>query len=136
MNRRPLDRLNPPARALAVMMMTMTTASLLCACGGGGNESGPPDSILLSPAAVSVMGPHLACARGIGPTVFVYGGTPPYTLNNSYALGMTLDKQSLKNSGDGFTITFNGVCMESVPITVQDDMGRISAVGVTNVAGL
>ena len=131
MNRRhPVARL-APAAPIAALVATLS----LAACGGGGNESGPPDSILLSPTSVTATGPVGACARGVGPTVFVFGGTPPYTLTNSYPLGMTLDVKTVKNSGEGFTITLNGVCMDTIPINVQDDMGRIATMTVTNARG-
>ena len=46
---------------------------------------------------------------------------------------MQLDKTRLQNSGEGFTITFiNGVCMTNMPITIEDDMGRLGYVMVTN----
>lgn len=100
-------------------------------CGGGGNESGPPDSLEVSPASVTV-GTQDACISGVGPTVYVYGGKPPYKLSNSVPQGMTLNRSVLQNSGDGFTITLLGVCMQNMPINIEDDMGRLSKVTVTN----
>jgi hypothetical protein len=91
------------------------------------------DSIQLSQSDVTVTGPTAtACAVGSGPNVFVYGGTPPYTVYNSLPAGMTLDKSRVQDSGDSFTISFLGVCMQTMPITVQDSMGRLATVTVTN----
>lgn len=104
----------------------------LLACGGGGNESGPADSIQLSIAEVEVGAPGV-CATGVGPIVHIFGGRPPYKLSNSVPLGMQLDKSSVAESGEGFTITFiNGVCMKKMPITIEDNMGRIAQVVVSN----
>ena len=114
---------------------TLACPLLLSACGGGGNESGPPDAIQLSPNNVTVTGPIGACASGTGPKVFIYGGTPPYKLRNSLPTGMVLDRSGVQDSGQGFQITFNGTCMSSIPVSVEDDMGRIAEVMVSNELG-
>lgn len=109
-----------------------TLALALTACGGGGNESGPPEAIVASPQSVVVEAVG-SCAIGVGPTVFVYGGTPPYTLRNSVPAGMVLNKSKLDNSGDGFIVTFiGGLCMNAMPISIEDDMGRLLDVAITN----
>jgi len=115
------------------MLFAPSLVGLLGACGGGGNESGLWDSVLASPASVTVTGNATSCAWGRGPTVFVYGGQPPYRLFNSAPMAMWLDRPYLNDSGDGFTVTFvNGVCMDQIPITVEDAMGRVIAVPITN----
>jgi hypothetical protein len=114
----------------------MTAAlAALAACGGGGNESGDPEMLFVSPAGVVVTGPAGACAVGSGPVIHVYGGQPPYDLDNSLPDGMVLSRTRLQNSGESFTITFTGVCMEGMPITIEDDMGRLTTVTVTNREG-
>jgi len=116
----------------------VAVAAGMVACGGGGNESGPPDALLASPTAVTVSGPpgSQTCYSGTGPTVFVYGGQPPYKLANSAPPAMTLDKAVLNNSGDGVVITFiNGTCLSTIPITVEDAMGRVLSVPVSNTPG-
>lgn len=107
------------------------SAVALSACGGGGNESGPPDSLHAAPAAFTVSAGD-QCFAGQGPTVFVYGGQPPYKLANSVPRGMTLEKEELTYSGEGFKVFFNGSCMASMPITIEDDMGRLTEVLVSN----
>jgi hypothetical protein len=116
-------------------VLLLPLGGLLAGCGGGGNESGPPDSIQVSPENVTVAGGPGSCASGPGPKIYVYGGTPPYTLANSGPSVMTIDRTSLQNSGDGFTLTFNGACIQSIPVTVQDDLGRLATVTVSNVIG-
>lgn len=106
--------------------------ALLSACGGGGNELGGDETLTLSQAEVSVTAIG-TCYAGNGPTVYVYGGRPPYTLYNSLPDGMTLSNAQVSESGGSFTIQFKGVCMASMPITVSDDMGRITSVLVTSV---
>jgi hypothetical protein len=123
----PMKNSNGIAPAAALLL-----SCLLAACGGGGNESGPPDRIELSPTSVRV-GSSGNCVTGLGPEVFVYGGTPPYKLSNSVPQGMQLNKTSVADSGESFTITFiNNVCLQSVPITLEDKMGRLATVSVSN----
>lgn len=123
------------ARALCKTGLIGLTG-LVGACGGGGNESGPPDSVIASPAEIRVSGGADACVWGVGPTVFVYGGQPPYTLYNSAPLAMVLDRQYLSESGDGFQIAFtNGICLDQIPVTIEDSVGRVIAVPVTNEVG-
>lgn len=103
----------------------------LAACGGGGNESGPPDRMYVSLDAVNVTG-GIGCAVGAGPEVHVYGGQPPYKLANSMPQGMVLNKTVVQNSGDSFLITLTGVCMDAMPITLEDQLGNLAKVTVTN----
>ena len=122
-------RLALPALRLGA---ALALSAVLSACGGGGNELGPTDmSLLASPDAVSV-GDIGVCASGVGPTVHVYGGTPPYVLKNSAPLAMALDHVKIAASGDGFTLTFNGTCLVSMPITIEDVEGRLLEVPITN----
>ncbi|MFZ5549833.1 MAG: hypothetical protein ACOZJX_14165 [Pseudomonadota bacterium] len=126
-----IDKTNPkaPTTASRLHIAGLATATmalaLLAGCGGGGNESGPPDVLEAQPSAVSV-GMTGECAPGPGPTVTVWGGQPPYKLTNSLPAAMTLDKSRLTYSGEGFTITFiNGICMTNMPVSIEDDMGRL-----------
>jgi hypothetical protein len=120
-----------PSWAASLVTLAALGAAL-AGCGGGGNESGPADALFVSPAEVSV-GSTGTCAVGLGPTVFIYGGQPPYKLDNSVPQAMLLDKSVVQRSGDGFTISFiNGICLDSMPIIVEDDLGRTATVSVSN----
>ncbi|MFZ2987576.1 hypothetical protein [Ideonella sp.] len=118
--------------------LALVSSLLLAACGGGGgNESGPIDEIRATPAGVSVLGANsTVCAVGAGPTVFLYGGQPPYKLVNTWPAAMQLDRTVVPKSGEGFTVTYlNGTCFTNLPITVQDDMGRLLEVMFSNTPG-
>lgn len=118
-------------RITATFSLATTVLLSLTACGGGGNESGPPDQMYVSVDAVNVTG-DTGCAVGRGPEVHVYGGQPPYKLANSMPQGMVLDKTVVQNSGDSFLITLTGVCMDAMPITLEDQLGNLAKVTVTN----
>jgi hypothetical protein len=119
--------------ALATTLATtLATALLLTACGGGGNESGPADSLYLSFSLIRVGTPG-NCVVGQGPEVHIYGGAPPYKLANSVPQAMVLSKAQVNNSGESFVVSFiNGVCLIEAPITVEDTMGRLAQVKITN----
>ena len=111
-------------------------ALLFPGCGGGGTESGSPEEIFVFPNEVIVTGAPGACALGTGPTVHLYGGRPPYRLSNSVPSAMVLDKTEVEDSGDGFTIFFtSGICVDGMPITIEDSMGNLATLTVTNQAG-
>ena len=116
-----------PRRGLVVLPLAIALAG----CGGGGNELGPADAVWASPDAVKV-GAKGRCFVGIGPTVHVYGGKPPYVLKNAAPLAMSLDRARVNMPGEGFTLTFNGVCLSDMPITIEDAEGRLLAVPISN----
>jgi hypothetical protein len=42
----------------------------------------------------------------------------------------------VEDSGDGFTIFFtSGICVDGMPITIEDSMGNLATLTVTNQAG-
>lgn len=118
-----------------IAALLLVTAGLLSACGGGGNESGPAEEIQLSADTFEVTGPPGRCAVGYAGRVFVFGGQPPYVLHNSAPAGVQLSTERVADSGGYFDLTFLGQCLESVPVTVEDDMGRLAPVLLTNKAG-
>lgn len=121
------------AMKAAMRVAPVILAATLAGCGGGGNESGDKDNLVATPNVVIVEGLQNQCAVGKGPDIHVYGGQPPYKLAISIPDGIVTDKKELRNSGDAFTIYFiNGFCMENSPITIEDDMGRLTEVLVTN----
>jgi hypothetical protein len=123
------------AGAVVVSSIFGALALALAGCGGGGNESGPSDQVVVSPAEVTVSGQIGVCGAGLGPTVHVFGGLPPYKLTNSVPTYLQLDKTEVGGSGEGFTMTFLGGCLDKMPINVEDRAGRVVSVLVTNQKG-
>lgn len=118
-------------RSHRLRRVTVLLVITLAGCGGGGNELGPAEAIWASPDAVKV-GAQGHCFVGTGPTVHVYGGTPPYVLKNAAPLAMSLDRTRVNMPGEGFTLSFNGVCLLDMPITIEDAEGRLLAVPISN----
>jgi hypothetical protein len=131
----PMNLVRPRLRhGLAAVLLT-ATAALVAGCGGGGSESGDPDHLTVEPGELSVSGPSGSCGSGVGPEVHVWGGQPPYQLTNSVPNEMVLSRTRLDTSGEGFTIAFLGGCLDHMPITIEDDMGRLATLLVSNVPG-
>lgn len=121
------------AMKTALRVAPVILAAALAGCGGGGNESGPKDDLFVTPTEVTVTGGGVGCAEGKGPDVRIYGGQPPYKVRSSVPDGMLPDKPEVRNSGDKFTVyLINGVCLDNMPMTIEDDMGRLATVSVTN----
>jgi hypothetical protein len=115
--------------------LAIAATIVLSACGGGGNESGPPDEVVLSQTTLTVKGTKDACALGGGVQVFVFGGTPPYKLSNSLPDYIILDRTEVAISGESFTVGFTGLCIDNMPVVIEDRMGRLATLSVNNVKG-
>ena len=119
---------------LSSLIFILATANLT-ACGGGGNESGPPEEITASPSQFTVKGTGAGCASGMGPTVFVHGGQPPYKLFNTLPTAMRLSTSTVQQSGQSFNVRLTGQCFDAAPIRIEDAMGRLSEVVLSNQPG-
>ena len=75
------------------------------------------------------------CAiANISAQVFVFGGTPPYTIANTASTAFTITPGVLTASGQSFTVTPTGVCAE-ITIPVRDGSGRVVTVALKNQPG-
>ncbi len=113
-------------------LMSCVVLASMASCGGGGSESGQPDVIEVTPPTVNATGVASRCAVGVGPTVFVRGGLPPYKLFNTLPSGMQLNVDVVQRSGGSFVVTFSGQCFDSMPIKVEDALGQSGQVTLTN----
>lgn len=119
----------------AVCVLAVASLSFLSGCGGGGNESGNPEVLRADPGTITVTGSSGSCGAGVAADVHVWGGQPPYKLTNSVPDAVVLSKNKLENSGDGFTVLFLGICLSNMPVTIEDDMGRLISVLLSNAPG-
>jgi hypothetical protein len=88
------------------------------------------------PTSVTYTGPNnQQCASGIGSEIFVFGGTPPYTISNSAPSAFSTNTSVVNFSGGSFRVTPTGVCAENVTIAVTDTAARTVTVTLTNKLG-
>ena len=88
------------------------------------------------PESVTFTGPNnQTCASGISSEVFVFGGTPPYTISNSAPSAFTTNTNVVGFSGGSFRVTPTGICADNVAIGVTDAAARTITVTLTNKVG-
>ena len=90
------------------------------------------------PDSVTFTGPRVdQCASGgLSADVFVFGGTPPYTVSNPAPAAFVISPTVLTRSGASFRVTPTGVCVDpGLPIAVTDAVGRTISVTVANRPG-
>ncbi len=76
------------------------------------------------------------CASGNSATVYVFGGTPPYTVSSTSS-AYIVSRDFISFSGGSYTVTPNGQCVGTpgAPIIVRDAAGNTATTTVANVAG-
>jgi hypothetical protein len=108
---------------------------LVASCGGGGSTGDGLQPLTVNPTSVTLTGPPDICASGKGPTVFVYGGTPPYIINNPAPDRLLLSTNKINESTEGVTISVNGACFDTLSLTFVDSDKNYASVSVSNVKG-
>jgi hypothetical protein len=67
--------------------------------------------------------------------VFVFGGTPPYTISNTSTSAFTITPTVLTASGQSFTVTPTGLCVSELVVPVRDATGRTLTLTLKNQPG-
>jgi len=132
------------ARATLVVALPLLAAS----CGGGGSDAGSLTPFNVVPSAITLTGPDAnTCGSGSAGRVFVFGGSSPYTVNNTGKGFVTVthpdkpnpppDPIKLDRPGDYFEVTvpIPNSCMDNIPIVVVDKLGRQVTFSISSVKG-
>ena len=92
--------------------------------------------LVVLPTTVKITGPdNQTCSSGFPSTYFIYGGQPPYTVSNSFPQAALISPTVVQNSGGGFTVTTQGVCVDPVTFIITDSAGHSVTVTLSNVLG-
>ena len=76
------------------------------------------------------------CAIGnISGQVFVFGGSPPYTVSNTSSSAFSISPTVLTASGQSFNVTPTGVCVPELAVPVRDASGRTVTLTLKNQVG-
>src|SRR5438045_3160587 len=111
-------------RSLLLLTFLAAGAASLSSCGGGGkneDESGSPTTFSVVPAAITVTGTPLVgvptgtlgvCGAGSAGEVFIYGGVPPYRIDNTSTDTLAVSTNTVDHKGGSFTVTVlaGGAC--------------------------
>ena len=128
MNFYPMKRIAPALLAAAVVV----------SCGGGSddNEAGASVAFNVQPSALDLAGSSpTTCYDGFAVEAFVYGGTAPYYLNNTFPDVIILNKNKVESAGGSFTVTMNGGCFAKGTIVIVDKLNKQTTLVITNKFG-
>jgi len=88
------------------------------------------------PDSVTFTGPdNTRCATGLSSEIFIFGGTPPYSVSNSAPGAFVTNTNTVSFSGGSFRVTATGVCASNVTFAVTDSAGRTTTVTLSNEPG-
>lgn len=114
------------------MFLAVAGCVALAGCGGGGDLENGVTALTVSPQTATFNGPDKnTCYKGNGGRYFIYGGTSPYTVQNTLPAFMTVSTTTVPNVGGSFDVTFLGGCINGGVINVTDSVGRLVAVTLT-----
>ncbi len=74
---------------------------------------------------VTIDGPSATeCSTGVAVVYHIYGGTPPYKVDATFAGVVTLAGVPVTTNGGSFTATTNGACFQNMQYAISDATGR------------
>jgi len=65
------------------------------------------------------------CSTGVSVVYHIYGGTPPYKVDATFAGVVTLAGVPVATNGGSFTATTNGACFQNMQFAISDASGRV-----------
>lgn len=129
------------SRKLFAAIPVLIAVAAMSACGGGGDDAaGSPTAFSIVPSEVTFTAPLPGTSVGTCPgggtaTIFIYGGTAPYRLDNTVPDVIALNTAMVGDRGGSFTITTLGGCVGPGNITVVDKLGNNVTLTVTTTPG-
>jgi hypothetical protein len=92
--------------------------------------------VVVVPATANITGPDTAtCSTGFRVDYYVYGGTPPYTVQSTFPAAISLNTNTVSRSGGFFEATTNGSCVNPLVFTISDSAGKQVTADLQNVPG-
>ena len=74
---------------------------------------------------VTIDGPDAStCSSGVSVQYYIFGGTPPYTVRETFPGVVTLSTTTVATNGGGFTATTTGACFVNMQYAITDATGR------------
>ena len=125
---------------LTAVVPALASLALLGGCGGGDSDlSGSPTTFTTVPATMGFTVKAIAnavnqpCGVGVVGDVYIYGGAPPYRIDNNFPTSISLNRTVVSDFGGSFTVSFvGGGCLDPGSVTVLDSLNRIVTVTLTN----
>lgn len=98
--------------------------------------TGTSPGFFAAPASLTFAGTRQGECAGtnISGMFYVFGGTPPYVISNTFS-GLIVRPDTVAGNGGSFTVTPTGSCLNNIPVVIRDAAGRTTTVSVSNVEG-
>lgn len=122
----------------AVALLVLTT--VMAGCGGSNDdEAGSPTEFSVVPAEVTftagVGTPTGVCVAGGSQTVFIYGGSAPYRIDNTVPDVVSSNKAEVGERGGNFVVTVTQpACLTTAIVAVKDARGVVVEFKISNEA--
>ncbi len=82
---------------------------------------------VLPTGTTTFTGPDTAtCSAGGMASFYIFGGTPPYTVQTNFPQAIAIRGAPVQTSGGAFTITTTGICVTNLNFIITDATGRVA----------
>ncbi len=100
------------------------------------NTTATQSPIVVVPNSANITGPDtLRCSTGFRIDYYIYGGTPPYTIQSTFPQAVSLSTNVVTSSGGYFSATTNGSCVNPLVFTISDAAGKQTTANLVNIPG-
>lgn len=92
--------------------------------------------IVIVPSTATITGAfNNQCSTGFRIDYYVFGGTPPYTVQSTFPAAVQLVNTVVSQSGGFFEAVTNGTCVNPLTFTVTDSAGKQTTASLVNQPG-
>jgi hypothetical protein len=100
------------------------------------NTTAGQSPIVVVPATANITGPNnQTCSTGFRIDYYVFGGSPPYTVQSTFPQAVQLLNNVVSTSGGFFSAVTNGSCVNPLVFTITDSAGKQVTAQLQNVVG-
>jgi hypothetical protein len=100
------------------------------------NTTAGQSPIVVVPANANITGPNnQTCSTGFRIDYYVFGGTPPYTVQSTFPQSVQLLNNVVSSSGGFFSAVTNGACVNPLVFTITDSANKQVTAQLQNVVG-
>jgi hypothetical protein len=100
------------------------------------NTTATQSPIVVVPNSANITGPdNKTCSSGFRIDYYIFGGTPPYSVQSTFPQAVSLNTTTVSRSGGFFEATTNGACVNPLQFTISDSAGKQTTAELQNVPG-
>jgi hypothetical protein len=100
------------------------------------NTTSSQSPIVIVPSTANIQGAYNnVCSSGFRVDYYVYGGTPPYSVQATFPQSVQMLNNVVSSSGGFFSVITNGSCVNPLVFTITDAAGKQTTASLQNVPG-